>query len=146
MGQITVAFQPSKQRFVATGRGDLVASDVTVAAAQIYGDPQFQPGMSTMWDVRGARPTVDAGQVRGVVSFVSAHVEQRGRGRCAVVTGREVDFGMARMASVFMEGIGIDLRVFRDLDGAQSWLDREGVREAHDASVGATDEPGLGGE
>ena len=145
MGLVSIAFLPSKKRVVVTGRGDLVASDIMDAAARVYGDPQFQCGMSTLLDVRGARPAVTADKVRTIVGFVSHNLERRGKGRCAVVTGREVDYGMARMAHVYMEAIGIKLMVFTDLEAAERWLDWEGESEAHASTVEANEDPEFGG-
>ena len=129
-----------------TARGDLVASDIRDAAAQVYGDPLFRPGMNTLLDLTGARPTVTAENVRTIVSFVSRNIEVRGKGRCALVTGREVDYGIARMAQTYMEPIGIEAMVFREMEDAERWLDWKAVREAHAPSAEANQEPEFGGE
>ena len=62
-------------------------------------------------------------------------VEARGKGSCAIVTGREVDYGMARMGQVYMDSLGIEVMVFRELEHAEQWLDWDDVREAHAPSV-----------
>ena len=146
MGLMSVAFQISKERAVVTGRGDLTASDLVEAAAQVYGDPQFRPGMSTLLDVRGACPAVTGDEVRMIVSFVSRNLEERGKGSCAIVTDRSVDYGMARMGQVLMEALGIELMVFRELEDAERWLDGKEEREARAPSVEANQELQYGAE
>jgi hypothetical protein len=42
----------------------------------------------------------------------------------AVVTPRDVDFGMARMWQVFVEGTGWKTEVFRSRESAAVWLDK----------------------
>jgi hypothetical protein len=90
---------------------------------QLYSDPQFQPGMKVLWDARDARPDVTADDVRWIVHFVARHREARGKGRSAVVTGRDVDYGMARIAQVHLEPLPIELAVFRELEEAERWLE-----------------------
>jgi hypothetical protein len=51
----------------------------------------------------------------------------RGEGfasRCAVVvSGEPHRYGLGRMASVLLEGEGVELEVFTDLQSAMGWLD-----------------------
>jgi hypothetical protein len=145
-GVISIAFHPARERAAVTGRGDLAASDIAQAAERLYHDPQFRSGMSTLLDLRGARPAVTSGDVRTIVSFVSKNLEIRGRGRCAVVTGREVDYGMARIAQAHLEGVGIELMVFRELEAAEQWLDWEALREGHAPTAKPNQGPGLSQE
>jgi len=146
MGVISVAFPISKERVVLTGHGDLAASDIIEAAAQVYADPRFQPGMDSLLDMRGARTTVSADEVRMMVETVSRNIEVRGKGRCAVVTSREVDYGMARIALVHMELIGIELTVFRELAEAERWLDWDRASEVHAPSLETDHEQLHGGD
>ncbi|UCG87688.1 MAG: hypothetical protein JSW71_03830 [Gemmatimonadota bacterium] len=122
MGLISIAFQPSKERVVLTGRGDLVAADITETLARLYDDSQFRTGMSTLADFRGARAAVSGDNIRTIMNFVSRNLEWRGKGNCAVVTDRQVDYGMARMAQAYMEPIGIEAMVFREMEDAERWL------------------------
>jgi hypothetical protein len=113
----------SEERAVVTGRGDLELDDVVAALDQLYSDAQFQPDMKLLWDLRDARTAVTAGDVRSIVHFVSQHREARGEGKSAVVMGRDVDYGMARVAQVHLEPLGIELAVFRELEEAEQWLE-----------------------
>ena len=146
LAHISVAFEPSKERVVVTARGDLAASDIRDTAGRVYRDPQFRPGMKTLLDFRAASPDVTADNVRMIVSFVSRNIEVRGKGRCAIVTGREVDYGMARMAQTYMEPIGIEAMVFREMEDAELWLDWKAVREAHAPFMEPNQAPEFGGE
>ena len=146
MGLMSVAFELSKERVVVTARGDLTAGDVVDALEQLYRDPRFRPGMSMLWDVRGARLNVTGEDVRRIVAFVSKSREARGEGKSVVLTGREVDYGMARVAQVHMEAIGIELMVFREMEHAERCLDGEGESEVRAPSVEANQEPEFGGE
>jgi len=122
---ISVDIQSTEQRVVLTGRDDLVADDIVAALERAYGDPQFAPGMNVLCDLRNARTDLTPGDIRRIVDFVSRHREARGLGRSAVVAGRDVDYGMARIAQVHLEPLGVELAVFRDLQEAERWLGAE---------------------
>jgi len=66
-----------------------------------------------------AQRTVD--DLRGVATFVGRFAD-RVRRRCAVVALADVHYGLARMAAVFSEGVGVEARVFRSDDEALQWL------------------------
>jgi hypothetical protein len=55
-----------------------------------------------------------------VISVDIHSTEQR-----VVLTGRDVDCGMARIAQVHLEPLGVELAVFRDLQEAELWLGAE---------------------
>jgi hypothetical protein len=129
MGLVSTTFLAAKDRVVVTIRGELAASDLIDAAGRVYDDSQFRTGMSTVLDLRGALPAFTADNVRTIVSFVAKSLERRGRGRCAIVVEREVDYGMGRMAQAYLDEIGVEIGVFRDLADAEGWLDGEQVAE-----------------
>jgi len=49
-----------------------------------------------------------------------------------MVASSDVHFGLSRLGSVYSEGVGVDVQVFRDLESAITWLTSE------------PDEPGFG--
>jgi hypothetical protein len=109
------------------GRDDLESDDIVAALERAYDDPQFASGMNVLFDLRDARPDVTSGDIRRIVDFVSRHREARGVGKSAVIASRDVDYGMARVAQVHLEPLGIELAVFRDLHEAEQWLGAEVV-------------------
>jgi hypothetical protein len=125
VGVISVDIQPTEQRVVLTGRDDLVADDVVAALERAYGHPQLASGMNVLCDLRDARTDLTPRDIRRVVDFVSRHREARGGGKSAVVAGRDVDYGMARIAQVHLEPLGVELAVFRELQEAEEWLGAE---------------------
>jgi hypothetical protein len=122
---ISVDIRPSEQQVVLTGRDDLVADDIMAPLERIYGDPLFALGTNVLCDIRDARPDLAPGDIRRIVEFVSRHRDARGGGKSAVVASRDVDYGMARIAQVHVEPLGVELAVFRDLQEADEWLGAE---------------------
>jgi hypothetical protein len=130
MGLISIRFVPSEQRVIVTGSGDLAVSDMMDAASRIYSDAQFERGMTMMADFSAARLMLSADNVWTVAGFVSRNLERRGKGRCAVITGRDVDYGVVRMAQAYLEDAAVELGVFRNIGDAEGWLEHQGVAEA----------------
>jgi hypothetical protein len=125
VGVISVDIQPTEQRVVLTGREDLVADDIVAALERAYSHPQFASGMNVLCALCDARTDLTPGDIRRVVDFVSRHREARCGGKSAVVASRDVDYGMARIAQVHLEPLGVELGVFRDLQEAEEWLGAE---------------------
>jgi len=79
------------------------------------------PGVSAVWDFRGARFDLSSLDVRGIAQFILERQRERPPARMAFVTPRDVDFGLARMFEVFREDSRTAFRVFRDYDEAMAW-------------------------
>ena len=88
----------------------------------VFADPRYQPGFSTLVDCRTATLVPSTGDVHGVVEFLRDHRVMLGRARWAVVVDRQGGYGMARMASTIAEFEGIELAAFQSVDEALGWL------------------------
>jgi hypothetical protein len=75
-------------------------------------------------DARNASTNITAEQVRHLAHRAAAMLSRVRLGPSALVTNDDVVFGMARMYSVFAEGAGAVVEVFRDIDAATRWLGR----------------------
>jgi len=70
-----------------------------------------------------------------VVSHVGTHAEQRGSHyKSALVTARNVDFGLSRMYEAYGHGLPLTVRVFRNIDKAREWLSPP-IRKEKQANV-----------
>ena len=107
-------------------RGDVRATDVLATINTLYHEPRFDRGMKVFFDMRQARVAMSPQEVREVVTFASAQRDRRPGGRVAVVTDRDADYGMVRIAQVYLEEVQIELMVFRVAEEAKQWLEGEG--------------------
>ena len=103
--------------------GDYSPEDLPRTFVAALGDPAATMPVALLLDV--TRSTVLAtrrpDQIRYVAEFLKPYAERIGR-RCAVVASEDVHFGLARMGSVFAEGVGVEAQVFRTMDEAVEWL------------------------
>jgi hypothetical protein len=110
---------------VNTVSGKLTAAAFTATLRALIDNHEFQPGMGIVWDLRkGTVVGLKADEIKGVVYYVANRVEARGRGRLAIVVSQDVDYGIGRMFAAYAEQIGIERRVFRDLEEAIHWASR----------------------
>jgi len=93
-------------------------------------DPRFPKNARFLMDVTQSKSlagrTVD--ELHRVVDHFGPRAGKVGH-RCALVAESAVHFGLMRMAAVFTETYGVDTRVFKTVEGAVEWLNRDPVME-----------------
>jgi hypothetical protein len=77
-------------------------------------------------DATNATTDLTSDQVRRLVRRAADTTQRISLGPTAIVAKQNVVYGMARMYSILMEGIGAPVEVFRDVHSALKWL-----REIH---------------
>jgi hypothetical protein len=105
---------------VATGSGVLRLGDARDAASALWSAAGWK-GRSAVWDLREAELEVSSIDTRELAQFVLEHQPTPPPKRIAIVTRRDVDFGMARMFEVYREDPATAIRIFRDYDEALGW-------------------------
>ena len=93
---------------------------------ELTSDPRFWPGMRVLIDHRRvdwSRMTPE--DVLKVVDMLVRSAARFGATYCAMVMGKPVDFGIARMQQLYAEAdpqLQIEFRVFSAIENARSWL------------------------
>ena len=102
--------------------GSLSLSDMTAAFDGMLGNPEFQPGMGIVWDVRsGAIDALSVDEVQEIPAYVTRRFKMRGGGRLAIVVSSDVTHGVARMIDGYSEAIPTKREIFRDFGEAVRW-------------------------
>lgn len=107
-----------------TIQGEITLVRLRNVLAGVYAHPDFRPDSSSLWDLREATTRhISASEVQSIAGMVKKHWGTRGNPRSALVVSTDLDYGMARMYELLMEGdIAPEVRVFRDLEEAEDWL------------------------
>ncbi|MDH5182415.1 MAG: hypothetical protein OEX12_00875 [Gammaproteobacteria bacterium] len=103
--------------------GPLMLNEIKQATVRLYSDPHFQATMNILVDLRNG--TVRNLSQRDIEEFVIMNVQmeqQRGAGHTAIVTARDIDFGIARQLQAMLDNTPRKLGVFRDYQLAVDWL------------------------
>jgi hypothetical protein len=110
-----------------TVTGDLKVFDVRRTLEDAYARPEFRPEASALWDLREATGDVPTEDVRHLVDFVTKMVGDGEQGKVAIIIPSDLDFGLSRMYETILGGQSRKpMKVFQDIDEAQSWLDDVG--------------------
>ena len=100
--------------------GAIRAGELLAAREGGRTNPVFPPGFRQLIDL-GDATEFDLSSA-AVESLASSSSVVPGTKR-AIVAPRDLPYGMSRIFAVFAERHGHDVRVFRSLDEAMSWLD-----------------------
>ncbi len=105
---------------IVTCSGELRGSDAMEGVEALWKNPDWA-GKSAVWDFRTAKFIITATEVQELADFVLSNQRDTPPERVAFVTGRDVDFGLARMFEAFRSDPRTAFRVFRNFDKALRW-------------------------
>jgi hypothetical protein len=119
------SFGYTGQHFMCEMRGEADMNLWPIFMEEMLDHESWRPGLNWLKDLS----SLDAGQlsvedVQAIASLYSAHSKKIGNGKCAVVVGRDLEYGLARMWGVFVgDGWEAEAQVFRSIDEAVAWFD-----------------------
>ena len=120
---ITYRIDPERNLVLTKASGVLKDCDFPEFHANLFRDPQFEPGMMELADYRDVERhelTTD-----GLMEFLeqeNEHTASLEGFRIAIVTHSDLHFGLARMYSSIMHELLGEAQVFRDMEEAEAWL------------------------
>jgi hypothetical protein len=89
-------------------------------------DAEFKPSTSLLLDLRFCTDVPSADEFRGQAKFLAAHTRKGLSHQCAIVVrAKPVDYGLARMASLYAELEGIGMEVFTNMEQGLRWLNKQ---------------------
>ena len=120
---VSIQIDPVSGLIIATCTGKLGIEDARTGASTIWADPDLR-GKSIVWDFRAAQFDLAAPDIHEIARFVLTR-QPEPPPRVALVTSRDVDYGLARMFGTLRETEGTEISVFRELDDAVNWARQE---------------------
>ena len=95
--------------------------------------PDFRPGMGIVWDVRGgAVEDLSSDDVRYIAEYGDSRIEERGRGRAAIVVSEDLAYGLGRMLEGYAGERSMEREIFRDFDEAVRWASGASLENGED--------------
>ena len=121
---IETSIDPDRGLITHVASGDVTPEEIARAADRTLADPDFEPGMDALVDLRDASlAALTSDDLRDMVRHARSRIPRRGSGfRAAWVAPRDLEFGLVRMLEVFMEDLPSEHRLFRDINEARRWL------------------------
>jgi hypothetical protein len=105
---------------IGTGSGPLTLADGKAAVLEIWSRREWN-GRPIVWDFRDAQIEFSIIDVQTLAQFILSRQSPGPPARLAIVTGRDVDFGLSRMFEAFRESASTEVHIFRGLNDAISW-------------------------
>jgi hypothetical protein len=117
-----MTFEVDKARGVirSTGSGALTMDDLLTYFAESRADPDYEPSMHRVMDLRGVTQLPSSDDIRSLATFArtKAPLEEA---RMAIIAASDLAFGVSMMFKAFV-GYGERLIVVRDEREAMAWL------------------------
>jgi hypothetical protein len=125
-----VTYSIGSNLLLMTAAGEYEPQDLPRTFLAALNDPACPAHVALLLDVRPSSmlATRSMDDIRAIGQFLGPYAERIG-GRCAVVTGTEVQYGLGRMGSIYMESVGVEAGIFRDMESAMEWLNTRGPVE-----------------
>ena len=107
-----------------TASGAITGKEVLQALRELLNDPECKTSMDILWNFRAVTTRiVDAQEIKDLVNFIRTNQTKRGSDyRVALVVSRDMDYGLVRMYKAYSQDLPFQLRIFEELEEAESWL------------------------
>ncbi len=117
---MTYRIDPERRLVLTRAWGVLTTPELEDVMSRILLDPRFDPTYRSLGDLREVTAMeidpMDA--ARTAASPIFAHGVRR-----AIVATSDVAYGMARMFATFAQRSGQEVRIFREMQPAEEWLE-----------------------
>jgi hypothetical protein len=118
---VTSSFDPEKKIATLSVSGTIVLSEAIEVTEGLYRDPSFQEPTRVLWDLREGRFKWTTDEIKTFADFVQRG-RGPGRGRAAILTYTDLEFGQGQMLRVYTEDTSVEVKVWRDYTEARNWL------------------------
>jgi len=124
---LTKQIEQPQQLTIITGTGELSYDEVLNTIRSFYAE---SPTLNVLCDLRQASAErISSSQVNQIAELIQKLKRVRKGGRTAIVSSRDVTFGVARMLEALInipnDDFAYELRVFRKINDANRWLSKD---------------------
>jgi hypothetical protein len=105
--------------------GSITPNEAFATFDEVIAHPDYRPDMKVLSDHRELESVMSVEFVKTFLGRVSQMREALRQARWAFVERGLVRYGMARMASILCDPLGLQLRAFRSMSEAREWLGLE---------------------
>ena len=103
--------------------GRVSAAEVLESIETVFNDPDFDPRMKSLNDLREVINTADTEYIMELAQAMIGYSGELGSTQIAIVVSTDVIFGMIRMLQSYISESPLDVMVFKDLNEAMAWLE-----------------------
>jgi hypothetical protein len=108
--------------------GELVLDEIRGALEGLYANPDFRPGMNSLWQIKEGSIEVTTTQLPELIGLLEKMADRRGTGyRVAIVVRKNIDFGLSTIFQMHAYTLPFEVKVFQSLTQARQWVQKEVV-------------------
>ena len=121
--QFTTKTDVNSNLRIHTVEGELDKEALINQLQKIYSNPDYDPKMNVVWDLRKADLTAFSYlQIEEVGDFVGKKLGFQGQSKVALIVTRDVDYGLTHILKMLMEGTSfLKIQTFRNYDDGLKW-------------------------
>jgi len=110
--------------FICTSYGRAEAGDAAKVIDAMLSHENWKPGTPRCYDILNLDTgSLTVKEIRRIADYAARRKAELGEGKIAMVASRSLEYGFARMLSVFVSQFGnSEFEVFRTRDEALDWL------------------------
>jgi hypothetical protein len=115
----------SRDLTIHTGTGDVSFEEVMTTLRQSW---EGQTTKNALWDARKAKtPDLSSHDLERIADYIMTHAEKRAGGKSAMVAPSELEYGLSRVYDAWhdIRRFPFQFRVFRSIEEANEWLDKD---------------------
>ena len=120
---ITFWIEKEKRRIRAEVFGTISTEDILNAIKGAINHPDFKPGYNILSDHTRINEAITKAQVLTTAFNLKDFAKYVSGAKWAVVTSKQVSYGMMNMLSVYLEIIPMKLQAFYSFADAEKWLE-----------------------
>ena len=110
---------------IAKATGEFSLEDLIIHMNEVNADPTFKKGMNSIADLSEVTFKINMQTMSRLLDYVRTMEKVRGACKWAVVTPRDLFFGLVRMFSFMSRDTAIETQAFRTLEEAMEWIGAE---------------------
>lgn len=121
---ITYQIEPDSGDIYVAVTGSFTTEEIISSLSQATAAPQFRPGCNILSDHRQIEIPITPQQLTLMIEHLRLLESKFRFSRWAIVATQPASYGMMRMFAVYAEPLPLEIKVFRDYDAAQNWLNQ----------------------
>lgn len=119
---ISLHHDDTKDLTIFTAVGELTF-DKQIAVLRDFYDGT--PTANVLWDMRKIEGNrISAEELQKIITFIKRHSDKRPHGKTALVSAKDIDFGLSMMSHAYAENENLPWKIipFRSMDKAIKWI------------------------
>ena len=120
---IETAILNKNEAIVHKAAGEITFEDIKAAYKASLKYTVSKNDMPVVWDlIRADASKILAKDIEKIAGYFSKHSKKRSHYKVALVAPRDLEYGLGRMLSVYLDNTPAEVRVFRSYEQAKGWL------------------------